>query len=428
MPEKGTEYIVIIGAGVIGLTSAYELLKRGYKVTVLEKESTVAMGTSHANGAQLSYTFVDAMASLNLIKKIPSVLAGQDPALKFQWQSSIKLNVWGARFLYNGLPFNEEKNSENLFRLSLYSKKAMDRIQSETGVEFDFRPCGKLVVYESQAALDSAKESVERKANWGYQQHTLSASECVTKEPALKAISANLAGGLYSDIDDIGDAESFCYSMLKYLNEHEKFSINLGCEVTGLDVEQNTITTVNTTLGDISVDKVVMAAGHASDALLKPLGVSLSIYPVKGYSLTFPAIETSPDVSITDISNKFVLGRIGNKVRVAGFADFVQSSPQNTLDRVEELLEVCRSRFPDAADYDTILEKWEGSRPCTPSSMPIIDRVGASNLFANTGHGMYGWTLAAGSACLLADRISEGTLWQQYGGTSCQEHSVFNRK
>ncbi|MBD1558783.1 FAD-dependent oxidoreductase [Vibrio sp. S9_S30] len=424
MPEKGSEHIAIIGAGVIGLTSAYELLKRGYNVTVLEKESTVAIGTSHANGAQLSYTFVDAMASLNWIKTIPSVLAGRDRAVKFQWQPSIKFNVWVARFLYHGMPFNEEKNSENLFRLSLYSKKAMDRIQNETDVVFDFRPCGKLVVYESRTALDSAKKNVKRKAEWGYQQHILSAVECVDKEPALKTISASLAGGIYSDMDDIGDAERFCQSMLKHLNEQERFAIKFSCEVTGLDLEQNTIKAVSTTLGAISVDKVVMAAGHASDALLIPLNVSLSIYPVKGYSLTFPAVNTSPEVSITDISNKFVIGRIGNKVRVAGFADFVRSSPKNAFDRVDELLKVCKMRFPDAADYDTVLEKWEGSRPCTPSSMPIIDRVGASNLFVNTGHGMYGWTLAAGSAQLLADKIDGCNMPQDIGGISKQDHQL----
>ncbi|EGU61347.1 D-amino-acid dehydrogenase, partial [Vibrio nigripulchritudo ATCC 27043] len=164
MAQKQQEHVIIIGGGVVGLTSAYELLKHGYKVTLLEKEPDVALGTSHANGAQLSYSFVDAMSSPGLIKKIPSVLAGQDAALKFQWQLSMDLNIWGARFLYNGLPFNEEKNSEQLFRLSLFSRESMESLRKESDIEFSFRQSGKLVAYQSSQALEEAKHAVERKA------------------------------------------------------------------------------------------------------------------------------------------------------------------------------------------------------------------------------------------------------------------------
>ncbi|CCN73369.1 FAD-dependent oxidoreductase [Vibrio nigripulchritudo] len=428
MAQKQQEHVIIIGGGVVGLTSAYELLKHGYKVTLLEKEPDVALGTSHANGAQLSYSFVDAMSSPGLIKKIPSVLAGQDAALKFQWQLSMDLNIWGARFLYNGLPFNEEKNSEQLFRLSLFSRESMESLRKESDIEFSFRQSGKLVAYQSSQALEEAKHTVERKAQWGYKQSIFTVQECLEKEPALKHIGTNLVGGLFSDIDDIGDAEQYCHSILALLRENHAFDAKLGCEVLSILSDADLVTGVETQSEKLLADKIVLAAGHGSGHLLKPLGISLPIYPVQGYSLTFPAVETSPNVSITDIANKFVIGRIGDKVRVAGFADFVTNTPQGTKSRVDELLRTCRARFPDAADYTNVLERWEGSRPCTPSSMPLIDKLKLDNLYANTGHGMYGWTLAAGSARLLADRMTDGELWQQYGGISCQDHFAFRRK
>ncbi|MFD2178024.1 FAD-dependent oxidoreductase [Veronia pacifica] len=420
---KYSDHATIIGGGVVGLTSAYEMLKQGFAVTLLEKEPDVALGASHANGAQLSYSFVDAMSSPLILRKLPVILAGKDPALTVKCQPSIMLTRWSAKFLFNGLAFRERKNSEHLYRLALFSSEKMEKLRRENNLEFNFRECGKLVVYRNKDDYERAKQGVERKAEWGFRQQILSVDECVKKEPALRNISSSLAGGLYSGIDHIGDAARFCQSLLAVLQDMKGFDIKFNCAVSRLVAVHGRVTHIVTHQGVFDTDKVIVAAGCGAQHILRSLAISLPIYPVNGYSLTFPANNFSPNCSVTDLANKVVIGKIGDRVRLAGFADIVSGSAQHTEGRLAELLALGRALFPDAADYDHILDRWQGSRPCTPTSLPIIDRVGYENLYVNAGHGMYGWTLAAGSARLLAARITDDDLWQQFGGLSRGYHA-----
>lgn len=398
--------VAIIGAGIIGVTTAYLLTKSGYKVILIDAEEGVALQTSFANGGQLSYSYIDAMSSPSLVRKMPSILLLQDKAFRVRLSADPKYLSWGSRLLWNAQSKKEEQNTQNNLRLSLHSREVMNTVLSESDINFKYRKSGKLHIYTKQEELDKAQIRAEQKEKWGCPQQVLNAQQCLELEPSLTQLTHPIVGGVYSIIDEVGDAPSFANELLEIMQEQQKLETYFNCQVTKLNKKGNHIESIETSTGKISADAYILATGSGSLNLSKDCDLKLPVYPIKGYSITVPATDKTPDVCISDMNNKVVFARIGNHLRVAGLADIVGYDKELDKSRIEHLLNVCKETLPEAGKYEEILHQWTGFRPVTPTSVPIIGQAGADNLYLNVGHGMFGWTLAMGSASLLKSIIN----------------------
>ncbi|MEE9327891.1 MAG: D-amino acid dehydrogenase [Cocleimonas sp.] len=400
--------VAIIGAGIIGVTTAYLLTKAGYDVIILiDAEEGVALQTSYANGGQLSYSYIDAMSSPSLLKKIPSILLSQDEAFHVHLSVDPKYLSWGSQFLWNAQSNKEEQNTQNNLRLSLYSRDVMHTVLSELNISFKYRKSGKLHIYTKQDDLDKAKNRAKQKVKWGCPQEILTAQQCIELEPNLIQHTQTLVGGIYSVLDEVGDVPSFANELLEIMRTEQKVETYFNCQVSRIIKKGNVIESIETSSGKITADAYVLATGSDSLNLLKDCGLKLPIYPIKGYSITVPATKKAPNICISDMDNKVVFARIGDHLRIAGLADIMGYDKALDKSRIKHLLKICKSTFPDAGEYDDVLHQWTGFRPATPSSVPIIGQAGASNFYINMGHGMFGWTLAMGSASVLTSLIKQ---------------------
>ncbi len=409
------ERVLIIGAGIIGATTALALAERGYRVSVIDRADTVAAGTSGANGAQLSYSYTDAMASPKMLRQLKKVFLGRDPAMLLSSRFNSKLTGWGMRFLRNCTQSRSDSNTLAVLKLAIESRAIMHDWQYRYQFSFNQRPAGKLHLYRQVPDLEDAALRVALKNTYGVQQKLLLWDEAIAIEPMLEHVAGELAGVVYSPIDEVGDAASFTVAALEQVKALGG-DIQLGMSVNGFVRQGKTCTAVKTSVGDIEADIIVICAGFDTARLSRMLGVSLPIFPVAGYSLTCPATPETPSVSITDMSRKFVLCCLGDSVRIAGLADLGRVAGQPSAVRIDALLQTARERFPLAADYNGEIHPWMGTRPMTPDSRPIVRSCGARNVYVNCGHGMLGWTLAAATADSLRwlVELEHGT-WEMTG-------------
>lgn len=422
--EMAEKTIAVVGAGIIGITTAYLLQKSGYRVILIDAEEGPALKTSFANGCQLSYSYIDAMSSPSLLKKVPKILAGMDPAFRVKTLPELRLVKWGSRFLANGLAHKEELNTRSLLRLSLHSRNVLHSVLEGSSVEFEHRISGKLLIYTNQKDLNKAAIRVRQKDEWGCKQQILGEKQCIELEPSLLQLSRPIAGGVYSSIDEVGDPHRFSRELLKIMTRDKDFEAHFNCRINRLVKNGQSIQCLETSNGMIHADAYVLATGPESLNLTRDIGLKIPIYPIKGYSITVPATEFAPRVCVTDVDNKVVVGRIGDKLRIAGCADIVGYKSNIDESRIEHLLDIGKKNFPKAGVYSDILHKWAGFRPVTPSSVPIIGKAGADNLYLNVGHGMLGWTLALGSASLLTAIINQQEVPIDPTGTRPVEHGV----
>ncbi|MBA5761465.1 D-amino acid dehydrogenase [Vibrio sp. 404] len=399
--------IAIVGAGIIGITTAYLLKRAGYRVILIDAEDGPALKTSYANGCQLSYSYIDAMSSPSLIKKMPKIMAGMDPAFRIKFSPDPSLVSWGSKFLLNGQAHKEEFNTQTLLRLSLHSRDVLRSVLADSNVEFEHRVSGKLLIYTNQEDLDKAAKRVRQKDEWGCKQEILSQKQCLDLEPSLRQLSQPIVGGIYSAIDEVGNPHRLSNELLKIMKQEQGFEARFNCRVNRFVKNGQSIQYLETSDGVIHADAYVLATGPESLNLVKEIGLKLPIYPIKGYSITVPATEFAPEICVTDVDNKVVVSRVGDKLRIAGCADIVGYKSHIDESRIEHLLNVCKNNFPKAGDYSDIKHTWAGIRPVTPSSVPIIGKAGVDNLFFNIGHGTLGWTLALGSASLLTAIINQ---------------------
>lgn len=416
--------IAVVGAGIIGITSAYMLRQAGYKVVLVDAEHGPALKTSFANGCQLSYSYVDAMSSPSLVKKLPKLLLGADPAFRVNLFPDMSLLKWSSRFLWQGQAAREQKNTQDLLRLSHYSRQVLHQLLSQSALEFAHRESGKLVIYTNPQDFDNAKARVAQKRAWGCKQEILTPQECIAIQPSLQRLPKPLAGGIYAATDEVGDPHRFANQLLDQLVKDTGFEARFNCLIEKIVRKGSSVQSLETSTGSLCADAYVWATGAESLPLLTDIGLNVPIYPIKGYSLTVPATESAPDVCITDIDNKVVVARVGDRLRIAGCADIVGYDPRMDQQRIAHLLQVCRSHFPDAGHYNEVLNTWAGFRPVTPSSVPIIGQAGADNLFLNMGHGMLGWTLALGSASLLTAQVKQQALPIDATGMRPEDHGI----
>lgn len=390
--------ILVLGAGVVGMASAYALARRGYRVTVVDEGPAPAMaGASFGNGAQLSYAYSDAMASPGLLRNLPRYLLGRDEA--FRWKPSLAPAswLWNLRFLANGTRSAFERNTLDILALALESRLALVQLLARHPIDFDHRKVGKLHIHASPETLEQARRIGELKSKLGIDQQVLNAEEAIEREPALAHYGASFAGALWSPIDELGDPVKFCHGLRSILEGGYGVRFLFGARITGLRRSGRAIVAVLTSLGDLPTPRVVLSLGTGSARIALSAGLALPIWPMQGYSLTVPATPDAPTASITDVKRKLVLCRIGERLRVAGLADLGPAEAPFRPERAATLLRTVRAVFPKAGHYDEPQE-WTGFRPITPDSRPLIGPTPIEGLHLNCGHGSLGWTLAMGSA------------------------------
>lgn len=402
----GDADIAVVGAGVVGLATAWALARRGARVLLLDRADGPGLGTSYANGAQLSYAYTDAMAGPALWRQLPTMLSGRDLAFRTRVSADPHFWGWGLRLLRNATAARQHRNTLDTLALALESQAAMTALLARHPLDFQHRVAGKLHVYADAAARPKAEAMIAAKRPFGVRQQWLSPAEAVAVEPAL-AGARGMAGAVYSPEEAVGDPWRFCIGLLAVLQADYGVQARFGVALHGLRRDgTHWRLSADADGDDLRVRQVVLCTGIDSHALLRALGLRSPLMAVKGYSFTAPCGALPPDASITDTARKLVFCRLGDRIRVAGLADLNDWDPTPSPARLQQLVALARASLPEAADYDRIAHRWAGLRPATPDSRPVIRRAD-DGLVLNIGHGMLGWTLAMGSgeraAALLAE-------------------------
>lgn len=406
-------HVIVIGAGIVGVSTAYELALQGAEVTLIEERAGAGLGTSYANGGQLSACEVAPWAGPEIPGLILRWLGRDDAPFRLRPKLDPDQWLWLLRFLARcRTSARRERIAPNL-ELALLTRARLatyrERFASAgEALEFEHRERGILRIFRDRHALAEAVEETKLIARLGVEQEALTPAQCVEVEPALGAAmqKGDIAGGLYSRSDSSGDAHLFSAGLAEGA---KRLGVRFVADaaVGRIMVEGKRATGATTEGGTIEADAVVVAAGTGSAALLKPLGIRSHIYPLKGYSVTLPAPEgTAPEVSITDEARKIVISRLGNRIRAAGQAEVGGYDLTLEPARAAAVLTALEGVFPQVGPDREKAEYWCGLRPMTPDGSPVIGRAGPfSNLFINSGHGTLGWTLGAGSGAALADLI-----------------------
>ncbi|KAF0118387.1 MAG: D-amino-acid dehydrogenase [Rhodospirillaceae bacterium] len=415
--------VIVLGAGVVGVASAYRLIREGHEVVVIDRGPGAGLETSFANGGQISASHAEPWANPAVLLKVLHWLGRSDAPLVFRWARwDPALWLWLGRFLRNCTPARTRRNIERTMRVALYSRTMLKALRAETGIAYDHRTSGILHVYRDPRAFSQACAAAETMRVYGLERVVCSVAACLTLEPALEAIAPQLTGGLHSPDDETGDAHLFTVHLAE-LARAAGTDFRFGVTVRGLETEGGRIVRAVTDHGPMTGDLYVLALGSDSPRIVRTVGLRLPIYPAKGYSLTVDTtgFAGAPMVSITDDEYKMVYARLGDRLRVAGTAELAGWDLTPTPLRAEALLKRARVLFPDGGDYDHAVF-WAGLRPTTPDSVPIIGPTPWPNLLLNTGHGTLGWTMAAGSACIMADLAAnrppaialEGLGWERF--------------
>ena len=402
-------HVLVLGAGVAGMTTAHYLNRAGHDVTVVDRAPVVAAGASHANGGQLSYSFTDALARPSFIGRLPGLVLGRDPVSEISIEPS--LIPWGLRFLRQCTQRRSSGNTVAVLRLAMRSAELLAELRRETGLDFEHRAAGKLVLLGDADALAAARQTTELKRQAGADVRLLSAEDAAEIEPALAAMQQPIAGAVYSAGDAVGDSRLYCESLRSRLESTGRVTVRLGVDIDRLQQNGRGVTGVETSAGAISADATVVCLGAWSPRLLKNVAVDTSIYPVRGYSVTLPPGPDAPDVSVTSLTHGMVFSRINGDMRIAGFADFGGFDTAEDDARIDRLVAAARRVAPGAADYDAgDQQRWGGFRPMRPDGRPCVGPTRVPGLYLNAGHGMLGWTLACATAADVAQSVTNGDM------------------
>jgi D-amino-acid dehydrogenase len=399
-------HICVIGAGVIGLATAYFLQSEGHTVTIVDREPAAGRGASAANGAQLSYGFVAPLADASVLPKLPSLLFGRDSPLKLHLRLDREQWSWGMQFLRHANSADAQSTTAALLRLAQLSREFIEPLIEGEGIECHFARGGKLVVYPDASSLSAARRQVAYQATHGSFQTVLTPAQCIDHEPALEGYAKRISGGVWTPTDAIADCGAFC-EQLAALLARRGAELQFGRVVERLDLQGSNVRAVVTDAGALRADAYVLAAGTGARQIGQTAGLTLPIYPLKGYSITVKPVDVAclPRVSITDVRRKVVFAPLGDSVRVAGFVEIGDRDDTIPPARISALLDATRAVLGYGV-VDGDLRPWAGLRPATPGSLPILGRTPVRNLHLNVGHGALGWTLAAGSARLLCDAVT----------------------
>jgi D-amino-acid dehydrogenase len=400
-------HICVIGAGVVGLTTAYFLQSEGHAVTVVERAAGPGLGASGGNGAQLSYAFVAPLADASIPSRLPGLLLSRNAPLKIHPRADLRQIRWGLQFLRQANTKAARDTTEALLKLAELSREFIEPLIEGERIDCDFTRGGKLVVYPDTASLEAARAQVAYQAALGTRgQVVLAPAQCVEREPAIAGYVEKIVGGVWTPTEAAADCGAFCAEVAMLLARRGA-EILYGRTVTRIDRENGQVRALISDAGPIHADAYILAAGDAAAVLGQTAQIDLPILALKGYSITVRPERGAllPRASITDIRRKIVFAPLGRSVRVAGFVEIGNDDRSIPPRRIGALLDATR----EVLGYDVIagdLQPWAGLRPATPSGRPIIGRTPLTNLYVNVGHGALGWTLAAGSARLVCDLVA----------------------
>ncbi|KAF7598801.1 MAG: amino acid dehydrogenase [Candidatus Dactylopiibacterium carminicum] len=405
-------HIVIVGAGLAGVSAAWYLRERGHQVSVIDRDPGPALEASYANGGQISISHPEPWSNPGAPLQIIKWLGRKDAPLLFRWPAEAARIHWGLQFLRECLPARSQRNTVSIARLAAYSGEQLRLLREATGIHYDELSRGVLHLYFTPAGLRHGQAQFRVLRELGIGACMLDAAQCVETEPSLLRIRDRIAGGMLGTDDESGDAQRFASELaarcaaagvvFHYDTEVGAISHADG-RITGLELLRQG------SREQLAADAYVLAAGAWSPHLARALGERLPIYPVKGYSATLRIQDArrAPSVSLTDEARRIVCSRLGDRLRIAGTAELNGYDTDIDPVRSQALLRWVEDIFPGVCALDEP-NAWAGLRPTTPSNLPIIGRSRRmANLYYNTGHGTLGWTLAAGSARALADIVDQ---------------------
>ncbi len=394
-------HVCVMGAGIVGLATAYSLQVAGHDVTVVDR-AAAGSGASGGNGSQLSYAYVQPLADPALWRQLPRLLLAGDSPLKLRPQFDRHQWLWGWRFLRACNRHTSRATTAALLELAAESRAAFDTMMAREKIDCDFSATGKLVIYSDAAAFDSAKTQMRLQREMGSNQTAVGADEAVGIEPALAHYKSRITGAIHTPGECAADCAKTCDGLLTVLRRGGA-TILLGSTVERIGLRGNLIDHIQTSRGAVKADRYVLALGAATAPWTRRmLGIDLPIYPLKGYSITAQLNDdapTAPRVSVTDSARKVVFARMGSRLRVAGMAELGGYDTRIDRSRIDSLRQTTEHVFPGCSGLDTV-QAWAGLRPATPTGIPIFGAHarGPRNLLFNAGHGALGFTLAFGSA------------------------------
>ncbi len=399
--------IVVLGAGIAGLMTALYLVESGHEVTIVDEAPGPAMGCSHANAGIIAVGHTEAWAGPSAPYNIVKALFGLSPAIKVSNFWDPALWRWGSTFLANCSHARHRCNSSKLLRLSQYSSTCMDQLADQTGLYLSRTSSGTLYVFRDAAQFAGRSKELTRADGFT----ELPVNDLLHLEPGLTASASTLCGGILSSEDSNGDCYQNSQKIAMHLTESKRATFALGEKFLSFQHTGNRISHIATQSGAIPCDAVIVALGSSSPQALTQLSIQPKIYPVKGYSATYPILNpaAAPDLPLIDETELVAIARYGNRLRITGIAEFAKGDLSVPQPRREVLDQYVRKYFPGAADLKAGTY-WAGSRPTTPEGPPYLGRIRQfDNLFLNAGHGQLGWTMAAGSGQIIADLINGNT-------------------
>jgi D-amino-acid dehydrogenase len=398
--------IVVLGGGVMGVTTAYYLAAEGHEVVVLDRQKAVAQETSFANAGLIApghvYSWASPRAPMVLLKS----LFRDDTALRFRLKADPRLWAWSLRFLANCTAARNRKNTLRKLSLCLYSQKVLNELRLEAKLDFDRTAAGLLYLYRDKAHFDSGVANMAMLNDHGMSLQAVDPARIAELEPQLAHAKDRLAGAIYSPTDESGDCRKFTERVaVAAVGNNVVFMLDH--TISRIEFAGDQITGVTTDKGQIEGDAYVLALGSYSPLLASRLGIKLPIYPIKGYSVTLPIEDHkgAPTVAGVDEKNLVAYARLGDRLRLTATADFAGYDTSYEAANFANMLRVARDLFPSAAAYDKP-DYWACLRPMTPEGTPILGRCRMKNLYLNTGSGHMGFTMSAGCARIVTDIIA----------------------
>ena len=398
--------VVVLGSGVIGVTTAYFLAREGHEVQVVERNEKAALETSYANAGLVapghSYAWASPKAPGILIKS----LFKADQALRLKLQASPRQWQWMWSFWRQCTEESARVNTLRKLRLCMYSVEQLKEAVADTGVAYDGLAKGNLYLYRSEASFDAGAARTQILQDHGLEMRVVDRDELGRLEPSLEPVKDKFAGGMYSPMDQSGDARMFTQGLAAHCAERLGVKFDYSRSIKRIDIEGDSVHRVSTNEGEVRGDVYVLSLGCSSPFLSEKIGVTLPIYPVKGYSVTIPAGggNLTPQMGGVDEENLVAFCPMGERLRVTSTAEFSGYDRGHTPGDFRAMFNVARELFPNA-DYGRP-DYWAGLRPMTPTTVPILGRARYRNLYLNTGHGHIGWTMSCGSAKLTTDLIA----------------------
>lgn len=398
--------VLVLGSGVVGVTTAYYLARAGHEVVVVDRQPAPGMETSFANAGQVSPGYSAPWAAPGIPVKALKWLTMKYSPLVVWPLLDARLYGWMAHMLANCTEAAYARNKGRMVRLAEYSRDMLVALRADTGIQYDQRTRGTLQLFRTQKQLDHVGDDTSVLDTYRVPYDVLDVAGCIAAEPALARVAQKFVGGLRLPGDETGDAHQFT-QRLAAITEGMGVVYRQGVSIDGIKVDGGRVVEVSTSHGPMTADSYVVAMGSYSPALLRPHGIHVPVYPVKGYSITIPITDrdAAPVSTVMDETYKVAITRFEDRIRVGGTAELAGFSASLRGPRRATLEKSVGDLFPEGGDVSQA-SFWTGLRPMTPDGTPVVGPTKFANLWTNTGHGTLGWTMSCGSGRVLADLMS----------------------